>query len=587
MSAAVRPRARSADGAFRVAIVGAGPRGTFALERVLHHLRSAGGTRDAVIDVFDPAPLPGAGAVYDPAQPEFLRMNFAADRIDLWSLESLAVPATEQLSFVAWRRRAGAGAQGVDAADAFPARALVGRYLADGFSLLRHHAPDGVTLTVRGRPIDRVSSVGARWRLESGGRSCGAYDAVLLTTGHGLSRSWSPGDSGSRGAPVFPVDTHLGPGRVSPGTTVAIRGFGLTFLDAALALTEGRGGAFERRDDDHPLLYVGSGEQVNRILPFSRTGRPLLAKPDPALADAIGGMAEIAAPKRQQLLDIRRPLDLLEDILPALATCAAEQLLTAHARPRHGEHERQSLLAAERWLRAAHDGEPLPGADTPQAEIAESVAVGAGMRPPGLMWALGQAWRDLYPALVARLGDAGLEDRDQPGLRRLETEMERIAFGPPAANATKLLALIAAGRVDLRYVAGGQVSTRSRRAWIERRGEVEPVDIVIDAVLDGPGPRQDGGGLLGALVADGHAHVPIGRRGLEVRRDGTCVRADGRLSHGLATIGRSTEDWVIGNDTLDRTLHPHLDAWARGIVARIVPRPAAAGSAPLTAGGVR
>ena len=50
--------------------------------------------------------------------------------------------------------------------------------------------------------------------------------------------------------------------------------------------------------------------------------------------------------------------------------------------------------------------------------------------------------------------------------------------------------------------------------------------------------------------------------------DGTCRARDGSLSPGLSAIGRPTEDSVIGNDTLSRTLHPHADRWAGSVVRR-------------------
>ena len=69
--------------------------------------------------------------------------------------------------------------------------------------------------------------------------------------------------------------------------------------------------------------------------------------------------------------------------------------------------------------------------------------------PPGREWALGHAWRALYPAIVSRLSGDGLAAGDWPAFLRLAAEMERIAFGPPPVNAAKLLALVEAGRVDL------------------------------------------------------------------------------------------------------------------------------------------
>jgi hypothetical protein len=74
--------------------------------------------------------------------------------------------------------------------------------------------------------------------------------------------------------------------------------------------------------------------------------------------------------------------------------------------------------------------------------------------------------------------------------------------------------------------------------------------------------------LLSRLIVEGHARILAGGRGVEVRYDGSCLNADGAVTAGLATIGRPTEDSVIGNDTLDRALHPLADHWACRVVQR-------------------
>jgi diaminopimelate decarboxylase len=93
------------------------------------------------------------------------------------------------------------------------------------------------------------------------------------------------------------------------------------------------------------------------------------------------------------------------------------------------------------------------------------------------------------------------------------------------------------------------------------------VDVVIDAVLPGPGALGHAG-LLERLVAGGHARIPAGRRGLDVAENGNCRGSDGRSTPGLSAIGRPTEDSVIGNDTLSRSLHAHADRWARRVARR-------------------
>ncbi|HEY5196636.1 MAG TPA: hypothetical protein VIJ51_06370, partial [Solirubrobacteraceae bacterium] len=163
-----------------------------------------------------------------------------------------------------------------------------------------------------------------------------------------------------------------------------------------------------------------------------------------------------------------------------------------------------------------------------------------------------------------------LASADWPAFRRLAAALERISFGPPPINAAKLLALVEAGRVDLTHVRGGRlVGDRGISVLCTERGRIE-VDAVVDAVLPGPGAGPGQNALLRRLIDDGHARVAPGRRGIEVTPDGSCRRADGSAAPGLAAIGRPTEDSVIGNDTLSRTLHPGPDLWARRIVERYV-----------------
>ena len=176
-------------------------------------------------------------------------------------------------------------------------------------------------------------------------------------------------------------------------------------------------------------------------------------------------------------------------------------------------------------------------------------------------------WRSLYPALVARLGGDGLQTRDWPAFLRLSAEMERIAFGPPPLNAAKLLALVDAGRIDLSFLRAATLASEHGHTALRSERGTRTVDVVIDAVLPAPGASNDGG-LVGRLVTDGHARVPEGRRGLEVTPAGSCRGRDGSITPGLSAVGRPTEDSVIGNDTLSRTLHPQADRWARRIVAR-------------------
>ena len=221
-------------------------------------------------------------------------------------------------------------------------------------------------------------------------------------------------------------------------------------------------------------------------------------------------------------------------------------------------------------------GAPTGSGLDPVEQLERSLAVGAGVAAPDLLWAVAHTWRALYPALVARLADGGLRDADWPAFHRLAAELERVAFGPSPLNAAKLLALVEAGVVDLSVVTGGRLEEGADGTVVVAGSVERPVDVVVDAVLPGPGvlPGQDA--LLDGLIEDGLVRVAPGRRGLDVDAAGSCRSIDGSLSSGLAAIGRPTEDAVIGNDTLSRTLHPLSDRWARRVVERapaLVSRP--------------
>jgi diaminopimelate decarboxylase len=558
------------DRCLRVALVGVGPKGLFALERLLDHAHRAGPRTALHVDLFEPHRVAGAGPVYDPGQPAYLRMNLAAEHLNLWGDESRAARAGERRSFVEWRRQSGHE----DLDERYPPRALIGRYLADGLATLRRAAPRRVTIALHRTAAHALRRRGSSWTIAtSDGSVRDGYDEVLVATGHTTAGGEWARAAWPHAAPlipaVFPV-TRLAAEHVPPGASVAVRGFALTFLDAALALTEGRGGAFAATDHPYRLRYTPSRDDAGAIVPFSRTGRPMLAKPEAALAAGIPDLEPIARAARAQVLALPRDFAVRSDLRAILAAAVEASLLAADggARP-------QSPTSAERWLGVACDGLAPPTPLSAVEEIERSLAVGAGLVAPDLPWALGQTWRALYPALVARLSHGGLSDQQRPPFRALAVQLERVAFGPPAVNAAKLLALIAAGRVDLAHVRGARLRDGAQMTVISSAGGERRVDVVVDAVLPQPGALRSDSGLLERLVADGHARIVEGGRGLQVGEDGGCIGAGGNRTTGLSAIGRPTEDWVIGNDTLSRTLHPHADAWALRVIGRAAREPVA------------
>lgn len=575
------------DGRRAIAIVGLGPRGTYALERLLDRARSLPPEAGLEITAFEPHPAPGAGPVYDPSQPPYLRMNFAAELVDMWCPDKGLLPSERRLPFSAWRRSEtgrAAGRDGDGASQPFPPRAEVGAYLEDGLRQLLAAAPASARIAVERAAVRALRPLGDGWELElttngeagPGASESAHFDEVLLCTGH------LPGPAGgppleaaapagpARIESVYPVE-RLSPQRVPAGSRVGVRGFALTFIDAALALSEGRGGRFLGSGEGaDPLRYEADGAEPVAIHPYSRSGRPMLAKPGPGLAASLPGVTEAGAAGRERLLGGSGSPSVAETLLPQLAVTAERLLAAAGVATEPGPAAELGRLLA-----------PSPGARPDPAvreQLRRSIEIGAGRAAPDAAWALGQSWRSLYPAIVERFGADRMRAREWPAFRRLALEMERIAFGPPLVNAAKLLALIDAGLVRL-----GEGPHLPAAPPAEAQ-------VLIDAVSPPPGAAHLTTGPIGGLLERGLLRIPPGRRGIELGPEAQCIAADGDPVPGLAALGRISEDWVIGNDTLNRRLHPHPDRWAKAVVRRASDqgRPArGARVPPATAGASR
>jgi uncharacterized NAD(P)/FAD-binding protein YdhS len=150
-------------------------------------------------------------------------------------------------------------------------------------------------------------------------------------------------------------------------------------------------------------------------------------------------------------------------------------------------------------------------------------------------------------------------------------QMERIAFGPPAKQCSRILTLIDAGLLDLTFLNGGTVLRKARgRRWIvrPRSHEHQQIDLVINAVL----PRSsqtDHRGPLRMLSRTGVLAPHSSGCGYRVDRTGRPINVRGETVEGLALLGRPTEGCILGNDTLSRQLHDHPTRWAKAVAARV------------------
>ncbi len=537
----------------RIAVIGGGPKSLFAL-LALNDLLPSTSSAQVTVDVYDPLP-PGAGSVWRAKQPHVLRLNVNAGIVDASS--SLSAE-----NFAAWVSRVAPGLCG----EKYPPRALVGRYLREQFQLLARfgklalaHAPFVVT---------GVERAGAQWRV-SGPFGIQHYDEVLLATGHGLADAfpWTPMPGALNAHPYIGNYAALTTADIPAGSDVWIRGAALTAYDVALLLTEGRGGSWQRLEDDddgdgEDVRYVAGGEEPRRMTFTSRSGSLMDPKSETVPNDVVACLEMHRQRLRQWGREVRGAMPDEE------VSLAGMWVILLHCAQDCARVMGVTVSALALWrtaLTALSVDAGLGPRDSPKARSAaaslqNSLAVNHLKSPVTTGWLWARVWAGLYAELVSALDRLPRTTRESRHFARVAHSLERFTFGPPELTARKLVALFDAG---ILHVATAQ--------------EAPPAAaVLIDAVTPGPGVLRaaapeghPGSEMIAQLLRAGNASIRDGDRGLLTEPDGTCVTQDGSRSESLAAVGRPTEDPTLGHDTLNRSLHAEHRLWAQRVAGLV------------------
>jgi hypothetical protein len=279
----------------RIAVVGAGPRGTSFLERllaVIEESQEAGAEPSAPavdIVVLDPH-TPGPGRVWRTDQSPLLLMNTPSF---FPTAAAAGTPGLREssvaLTFDQWRMSYPDRAGDLDRTD-YPQRAVYGLYLADLYwEVTGALEASGVVGTITWERaevqcLEPRPDGGVTLGLEDG-RTLEA-DAVVLGLGHvparlnreqqGLRSSAAELGLDYRG-PNLPAEVDWD--AVPAGEDLLVRGMGLNFFDGMAQLTLGRGGRFVDTGDGpgNALRYEPSGREPV-MHPASRRGVCYLPK---------------------------------------------------------------------------------------------------------------------------------------------------------------------------------------------------------------------------------------------------------------------------------------------------------------------
>ena len=513
----------------RIAIVGVGPWGLCALERVVTLARQdlPRGV-DVAVHVIDPG-TPGSG-VYDITQPDYLLLNNPCGQLTLYPFETESYQPSYGVSLYDWAVSRGYRWVGdrcaIDPAGEpiephhFLPRRLMGEYLQWFYRALVASAPPNVHVAHhRMAAVDLVARRDGREEVRLADGSAVVVDHVVVTTGHTPNHDVG----GSRAMRPYPVTSYVD--QIPAGTKVAVSGIGLVAVDVVTALTVGRGGEYVA--DGGGLRYRPSGREPALRL-YNRSGLPFTAKPvsgservtvyeplicTPEAVDELTGRST----GRRRLADVRK------ELLPLLfaemyARYYAQMAFQVDGSRDAGAAVRERLRAA--WL-----------ADRFRDELARLASVFGSFDAEGLFFGDQPSYDSsdtyesfVYNALVDDLREAEVPDGRSPvksaswvfrifrdsirsvvelgGLTLdsyldfnadISSRSHRLVAGPPALRTRQMLALMDAGVVRMPYgpaparassagaTNGGAARTRFSSTALDQP-YVDDVDLLIRAI---------------------------------------------------------------------------------------------------------
>ena len=605
-----------------VAIVGLGPKGLYCLERLLAEFNARPLSGALHLNLFNRNSHFGASPIYDPHQPEYILVNISVGEIDLWTADDPPVVAGRGPDFLNWYDEKFKPQMPLTG-DEYLSRAVVGRYLIAGFQRLLKHLPRGVTVSCHvGEVLDiRPQEIGYQldFKSASGHREEIYADKILLATGHshlmpGSEEMQYQAFAGRHRVTsfipfVYPVVESMR--NIPTAARVAMQGIGLTFIDAVLELTEGRGGRFTRGADDS-LAYIASGKEPRVIIPFSRTGLPMTPKASdlPAYLRPLTFFTQDAFQHlRRQSSDGK--LDFEKDLWPLFEL----EMELHYYRVVMGEgdwrrqleacgndaHALRRLVAA--FLEAHPEQESFSSQeviDPVGARRFESGAefdsfIGQYMRQEITRARLGHArsgikaaidiWYEVRKELGSVLQFGGLKPQSHRKLiEHYYPRLKRVAFGPPIINIEKLDALHRAGLLDFSAARNPRLLMLEDSGRFELRcdeipGAVAEAEVLVNACYPRTDIRRDATPLYRNLQRRGMVRAFENRLMLEEMSaycpgaidmtEGSRFVVDekGVCNQDIAVTGIPTEGNLVGNLTLARD--DYSSSWAAEVVRQL------------------
>ncbi len=592
----------------KVAIIGGGPKGTYGFERLTAWLNLYPPAERTEIHIFNRSDSFGAGENYRTDQSFWLLMNNPVGEINMWCVGKPPPVVPNPLSFSEWLYH---NAEKTISKNDYASRAMAGRYLSHGFNEIASSLPENVTgKYIIGEVVDICNDSGkySLFLKEDEDAKTDRYDHVLLATGHPVRRETKQGRKLQLFADehenagfipfVYPAETVFSD--VPPNCTVGIKGMGLTFVDAVLALTEGKGGWFERDEKTDKLTYNPSGNEPKVIYPFSRSGLPMI----PRISVPVENNELIFFSRATlQRFEPGKKLNFEQQIWPLLRQdmifayydiamknsgypmglfiCEDFDDVERFVAEYHKKYPSEIRFNVDRFLDPLQETEIHEGKSYHQFigalynDYLREARKGELKSP---LAAVTTVWRKASSLFCDLYSFGGLTPESHRYFDcSIRGKLNRVTFGPPVKSAEKLFALMESGILNFDAARNPVLILDDKSGSYILQSNPNntryPFQYLVDARIPKVSLADDPGPLFRSMLNRGLITIFENRFGEEAYRpgavnitsEGFVIDKNGHVDKRITVTGTPTEGITFDNDTLSRDRNNFVDSWAESI----------------------
>lgn len=563
----------------KIAIIGVGPRGGYALERLIVELTNKRQLKSIHIALFEKTGYLGNGEVYNINQSASNWINITERILDLQARKPINCNALKIGGFPSYKKWANLDYTIIkdDAPDTYPPRLKIGKYLSERLHTLINPLIEAGIVTTHKELVTNINFKNGKSSITTNMLIYHDFDEVLLTIGHQptlLSQqieNWQKFVIDKKHLHLFkspyPTKAYTKKEIIENTNAIGIRGFGLAMIDVVRAIATQLGEFITLNEHTKSCIYTTNKNINSLFIPFSLNGLPPVPKPLSNNIDkqfkpttqAIKVFEETISNKSLQKRAVSE-----EFLIDAFVPIASSVFVNLSNSNNTGIDKKELNKVIKSWLLNQKYTHPLIiSNEQPILKIMQAfVNMAIGAKPISLDFCIGQVWRHCQPTIYKALSFNAFTESVFSKIIKLDESTKRYSYGPPVESIQQLIALTKTGVLNLDFVNNPEIEL-TKKGWRFTQKDISIVtNVMIDSVLDSPKIKHVNSAIVKALMSQKLIQPVHDDFGVATNENGYLVSKDVNQKIPLALLGRLAKGTIIGVDAILECFGERPKQWA-------------------------